>query len=215
MTCCQCQGIESLFNKRVARRELKKYQRKGPRKTTQRLLAALRQLGVQDMTLLDIGGGVGVIQHEMLKAGVRATTHIDASSAYLRAARGEGERRGNGGKMSFRHADFMDCAAETVPHDLVTLDRVICCYDDMTGLVAASARLVRRYYAVVYPYDGWFSKLAFGAANAFLWLTRRQFRGFVYATRDVERVLSENSLERVFFGKGILWQVAVYQRRAD
>jgi magnesium-protoporphyrin O-methyltransferase len=43
---------------------------------------------------LDIGGGVGIIQHELLPAGVTTAVHIDAATAYLDAAKEEAKRRG-------------------------------------------------------------------------------------------------------------------------
>ena len=82
MDCCQCKGIESVFNEREARSHLKAYREDGPAKTTRLLIEALRAQGVEGMTLLDIGGGVGAIQHELLRDGVVRATAVDASSAW-------------------------------------------------------------------------------------------------------------------------------------
>ena len=56
MNCCQCQGIEEVFDKKHAAKELSRYREKGPDKTTRMLIDALKREGVQAMTLLDIGG---------------------------------------------------------------------------------------------------------------------------------------------------------------
>jgi acetyl-CoA C-acetyltransferase len=58
------------------------------------LLEAIKKEGVAGLTLLDIGGGVGAIQHALLDAGVEQATDVDASSAYLDATRTEAQRRG-------------------------------------------------------------------------------------------------------------------------
>ena len=42
MNCCQCQGIELEFNRQTALKDLKRYQKKGPDKTTRILLDALK-----------------------------------------------------------------------------------------------------------------------------------------------------------------------------
>ena len=90
MNCCQqCVGIEKIFNDKSARRELKRYQKKGPDKTTQLLIDFIVGQGVAEATLLDIGGGVGAIQLELLKSGVSQVVNVDASSAYLKTAQQE------------------------------------------------------------------------------------------------------------------------------
>jgi hypothetical protein len=66
MTCSQCQGIEDLFSEEYVAGELKRYRRRGPDKTTRILIEALKKDGVEGETLLDIGGGLGAIQHELL-----------------------------------------------------------------------------------------------------------------------------------------------------
>ncbi len=95
MSCCHhCRDAENLFDRRDARRRLVRYQRRGPEGTTRLLVDALRAAGVVGATILDIGGGAGVIHHELLRAGAARATDIDASSAYLAAARAESERHG-------------------------------------------------------------------------------------------------------------------------
>jgi len=82
MNCCQCCGIEEQFNRAEAARKLREYRRAGPARTTQLLLDALMREPIAGQTLLDIGGGVGSIQHALLKAGAATATDVDASTAY-------------------------------------------------------------------------------------------------------------------------------------
>jgi magnesium-protoporphyrin O-methyltransferase len=91
------------------------------------------------MTLLDIGGGLGGIQHALLAGGVVQATYVDASSAYMKAAREEAIRREIDEQITFLHGDFVDLAEEIPSAEIVTLDRVVCCYDDMQALVRLSA----------------------------------------------------------------------------
>ena len=58
------------------------------------------------MTLLDIGGGLGGIQHALLDCGAVQATHVDASSAYLRAAQEEANQRSLGGNIYFQLGGF-------------------------------------------------------------------------------------------------------------
>ena len=165
MTCRQCQGLESLFDNKTAAKELKAYRRKGPSKTTQMLIDALRAKGVEAMTLLDIGGGVGAIQHELLKAGINSATNVDASTAYIEAANDEAKRQGHADRVSYHHGDFVQLAPDIQAVDIVTLDRTICCYHDMPALVGLSAARANKMYGLVYPRDVWWIKVGTAIVN--------------------------------------------------
>ncbi len=212
MTCCQCQGLESLFNDKTAAKELKEYRRNGPQSTTRMLISALEAVGVRDLTLLDIGGGVGVIQHELLRAGVRQVTGVDGSAAYIDAARREAERQGTADRVSYHHADFVDLAAEIEPADIVTLDRAICCYPDMPALVGLSAKKAHKMYGVVFPRDTWWIKFGASVVNLGAWLLRKPYRFFIHPSSEVEAVLGQQGFSERFKRRTLLWQTSVYTR---
>ena len=92
MICPQCVGVEKLFDEKYAKRELKRYQRKGPVKTTRLLIEAIRTEGVKDLSLLDIGGGIGAIQFELFEAGVSRATDVEAATDYLKFDGADSER---------------------------------------------------------------------------------------------------------------------------
>jgi Methyltransferase domain len=212
MNCCQCQGIETLFNEQYVVKELARYREKGPHKTTRILIDALKAESVQGMTLLDIGGGVGTIQHELLQSGLSRTLTVEASAAYIEAAREEAVRQGHADRMGYQHGNFVELAATIAPADIVTLDRVICCYHDMPRLVGLSAARTRHLYAMVYPRDTWWLKIALSIENVFYRLRRIPFRVFVHPTQEVEAVVSRQGLKRRFYRQTLIWQVIVYTR---
>ena len=107
MNCCQCCGIDKVFSAKVAAKELKAYRKNGPHKATSVLIDALKAEGAEGMTLLDIGGGVGAIQHELLKDGVTTATNVDASSAYSEAAKQEADRLGLSDRVTYHFGDFV------------------------------------------------------------------------------------------------------------
>ncbi len=212
MSCCQCVGIESMFDEKAARKDLKRYLKKGPRKTTRMLLKPILEGGVKNGTLLDIGGGVGIIQHELFANGIRSGVSIDGSSAYLTVARKEAVRRGYADKIVYRHGDFTQLANDTGACDVVTLDRVICCYDDMPDLVNLSSALAKRYYGVVYLRDEWWVKLIIPVLNLYPKLKKCPFRVFVHSTEEVEKIINNNGLKKKYYGTSFVWQVAVFER---
>lgn len=212
MSCSQCQGIQTLFGERVARHDLKRYRRKGPIRTTRILLDALVEAGVEGATLLDIGGGVGGVSNGLLRAGAERASVVDASPAYLKAAQAEAERQGHRDRITYRFGDFVALAPEIEPADVVTLDRVICCYDDMEALVSASAERAGRLYGVVYPRGTWWDRLGVSLVNLGCRVRRNPFRLFVHDPAAVEEIIRRSGLRRSFYRTTALWQVVVYSR---
>lgn len=213
MTCGQCQGIEKLFNEKSAMKELKAYRKKGPSKSTQLLIDTLKNQGIENSTLLDIGGGVGAIQFELLEGGVKSTTGVDASSGYLAAIKTESKERGLEDRMSFQHGDFIDIAPTLEAADIVTLDKVICCYHDMEALVTSSVKLAKKYYAVIFPLDNFLIKMVMqGILNNFMRLSRNPFRTFVHPTAEVEKIVNQHGFKRIAYQRKSIWQVIVYAK---
>jgi magnesium-protoporphyrin O-methyltransferase len=215
MGCCQCSGIESQFDRGAAERRLRAYRRGGPPQSTRILLDALVAEGVRDMTLLDIGGGIGIVLHELLQHGAARATDVDASQAYLDAARAEATRQGHANRSTFKHGDFVALADEIAPAEIVTLDRVICCYHDMPALVGRSSAKATRLYGLVYPRDIWWVRAGVKAENALLWLERTPFRVFAHHSTEVDAIVRRNGLEQRFKRNAGLWQVVVYARQTQ
>ncbi len=212
MRCCQCEGIEREFDAESAESEMDEYRAEGPVETTQFLIDALTDQGVEGLTLLDIGGGVGAIQHAMLSAGASAATAVEASTAFAKAAEDEARELGWIEQVEVKQGDFVELADTLPPHGIVTLDRVICCYHDMKSLVGLSAVRASKLYGVVYPRYVWWTKIGFRVLNLFLWFSRSPFRTFVHPDDGVKSILDSIGMTRVFYRKTFIWQVAVYAR---
>jgi magnesium-protoporphyrin O-methyltransferase len=213
LACKQCQGIEEFFDQKEADKDLATYRKKGPDATTRMLVDAIVSQGVDGGSLLDIGGGVGAVQNELLGAGIKTAVSVDASTAYARVAANEAERQGHADRISRHHGDFVDAAPNLDDADVVTLDRVICCYHDMQKLVGLSSQKAKRIYAVVFPRENLLSKLGFGVFNVFFRLKRSSFRIFIHPTSVIEALVEGNGLRRHSYRKTRMWQVVVYARR--
>ena len=214
MTSCQCEGIERCFNSRLATQELASYRKKGASKSTRRLIAALEAEGVAGMTLLDIGGGVGAIPHALLRDGVTTATAVDASTAYLDVAGDEARRRGLSDRIQFQYGNFVDLAPDVPPSDIVTLDRVLCCFDDMPSLVHASAARASRLYGLVYPRAYWWLRAINGVYRQFARLLRYPMRFFLHSPAAVDVIVRGHGFERRFYETVGWWQVIVYARNS-
>jgi magnesium-protoporphyrin O-methyltransferase len=189
-----------------------RYRKEGIEKTTRQLIEAISDSGIEGMTLLDIGGGLGGIQHTLLVNGAERATSVDASSAYVKAAKEEAMRRDLDERISFLQGDFVDLADDISQADIVTLDKVICCYDDMQELVRLSAMKARKVYGLVFPRDLWIFRVLVPVANFFIKLTGSPFRAFIHRTEEVEKILRDQGLTQQFQKNAGFWQILVYDR---
>lgn len=203
---------DPIFNERAARDELRSYRRDGAQGTTRKLVDALIAQDVTGASVIDVGGGVGIVGFELLEAGALSLTDVDASHAYLDAARSEAERRGLGARVSFHFGDFVGIAPALEHADVVALDRVVCCYGDWRGLTAAAAGHSRRLIGLVYPIDRWWIRLGIRAVNLVLRVRRQSYRGYVHPVHLVDGAIRNDGFERVFLRRGWVWQVVVYRR---
>ena len=214
MSCCtHCEDAGDFFDRRTARRDLRRYRRRGASATTRLLLdAVLDQRSGDDGTLLDVGGGVGAIPHELLEAGFAEAVQVDASPSYLAASEQEAARRGHRERMTYHQADFVDLAPRLAPADVVTLDRVICCYPDVERLVSTSVGKARHLYGLVFPRERTLTRAGTTLANGWFRVRGSAFRTFVHPTAQVESIIQAHGFRRTSLRHTFLWQVATYAR---
>lgn len=215
MPCNCCEITDSAFTEEEAKAQLKDYRRKGPARQTDLILQAIRSLGLKDADLLDVGGGIGAIHHELLEDVAREATHIDASSAYLKTAQEEAARRGHSDRVNFIHADFTNVASELPQADIVTLDRVVCCYPDFRRLLTAAAEHSREAIALTYPRETWYTRVGFKVINFFQGLRRDPFRVFLHPIAEMDSLLKREGFERITLRRLFVWEMALYQKSGD
>ena len=208
-----------MFDDRRARRDMRAYSKRGARGATRRLLtavrASLRERGTADFTHLDIGGGIGVLQHELAGDGAARTTAVDASRPYLELLRQAAAERGYDGRQTRIEGDFTQVARTVEPATIVTLDKVICCYPDVVSLVRASAHKATALYGIVIPRDTAWVRAVVGFANWFLQrVLRWQFRAFAHSHRAIDRLCAEEGLNLDRDDPGLFWCVRLYRRAA-
>jgi magnesium-protoporphyrin O-methyltransferase len=207
-----CCGVTDVFDNGHARRDLDAYRRRGPSASTAQLLAAVHAAGHPPDTLLDVGGGLGVIAHELLQRGVGRATLVDSSPSYLAVAREESDRRATSERLELHVGDLVELARDLLPADVVTLDKVVCCYPDMDSLLTLSAARARRLYGIVYPRDSWWLRLAVAAQNRLWQLRGIVFRNFVHANSAIDTTLRRAGFSLRFENRGAWWVVALYER---
>lgn len=215
MSSCHCWATDKEFDRRRAQRDARRFRRIGAEPGTRQLLTAIRNAALPPHpTLLDIGGGVGTIHHELLDRGFGRATHVDASVAYLAVAAEEAERRGHADRVTFHHADFRELAATLPVVDVVTLDRVVCCDPDYASLLAAAADHARNLLGFTFPRQRWYTRAFVATANAWRRVQGAAFRAHVHSPAAMTAVLEKRGLRRRWAGGTSIWEVQVFERTA-
>jgi hypothetical protein len=201
-----------MFDPRFAKRMAARYRKRGLDKTSRRMVELLSQAGVQDATVLEIGGGVGEIQLELLRGGAASATNLELSPAYdAEAARLLAEA----GLADRVHRRLVDIAADPTavePADIVVLHRVVCCYPDYEKLLGAAADRARQQLVFSYPPRNPISRAFVAGQNLAFRLAGRDFRTFVHPPAAMLAVLAEHGLRPIAAYRGPVWQVAAATR---
>ena len=209
---CGCdQGFE-IFDRRTADADVARYRRAGPDRSTRMLLDLIRPMGVRGASVLDIGAGIGVIDHELVRDGAGYAVLVDASPPSLEAARNEARRRGHLDRLDFVDGDFVSRAPSIDRADIVTLDRVVCCYPDMTSLVGLSAAKARRLYGLVLPRDRMIVRFGLRAMNLWFRLRRIAYRAYAHPNATVDAVAATAGLRPAAEDRTFFWRVVLYER---
>ena len=216
MVCCTgyC-AAEAQFDRKVAERDLRRYRRRGADATTRLMLAELRRWPLEGRRLLDVAGGIGVISKERAGTGVASATIVEASPAYLEVARREAGSQFGSRPTQFILGDFAVIAGTLPEADVVTLDRVVCCYPDAEALLQQAAGRARQLLAFSYPRDRWYVRTLIVLENFWRRLTGKEFRAFVHGPERMRAVLEAAGLVRATRRETLVWTLDFYRRGRD
>ena len=212
MTCQHCCGADRVFDDKESLKKILRYRKYGPRKTSRLLIEGIKTNLNGELSVLDIGGGIGVVHHELLKSGLNSATQVDASQSYNDKAIEEAERNGFHDRTDYHHGDFLDVTEDIEVHDVVVLDKVICCYPHMTELLSQSSLKTSSLFAIVYPKNNLIGKAIIFSGNLLFWLKRNPFRVFLHSNEQIRSRLKTDGFNRVYYKVIYPWNIEVYKR---
>ncbi|MDQ3889536.1 MAG: methyltransferase domain-containing protein [Actinomycetota bacterium] len=209
---CNARGCDAFFGARFAARAARRYRKKGLDKTARRIVEFLASRGIEGATVLEIGGGVGEIEIELLKRGAARAVNLELSPAYEEEAKRLPSEQGLEERVDWRVHDIAADPDPVEPADVVVLHRVVCCYPDYRTLLGAAAAHARRSVVFSYPPRHAVSRLFIGAQNLVFRLLRREFRTFAHPPAAMLEVVEERGFRRVFAHRAPVWQIAALER---
>jgi hypothetical protein len=210
--CCPSRDYHRFFNQRFARRLANRYRKRGLDQTARTMVQFLHELGLEGVSVLEVGGGVGEIQVELLQAGAARAQNLELSPAYEEQAHwlaGQaGSKGGSTGASTisprtlgrWRRPTWWSCTG------------VVCCYPDYERLLGAAADHAQRALVFSYPPRNALSRAFYGVFNLVMRLTGSGFRGFAHPPGAMLAVVEDRGLRRTFQRRSRIWQVAGLER---
>lgn len=215
MTCSHCCDANIFFDIKNAKKEQKKYKRKGASGTTKKLINALQDVDKKDKSLLDIGGGIGILQWYFLENGAAKSTDIDASVGYIEMAEQFAKENNWQQKTTFIEGDFNDHASGLSSFDFVTLDRVVCCYPDYQVILKNAIKLSNEYLALTYPMSNWFSRMFNKIGRLYFLFKKSAFKTYIHPSREIEQLFLDHGFISVHRSIKFPWNIQVYKRNNE
>jgi magnesium-protoporphyrin O-methyltransferase len=191
----------------VRRHLVRRYRKRGLDETASRIVEFVTSHGVKGATVLEVGGGVGDIQLELLRRGARAATNLELVGVYDAAADQLATAAGVRDRVTRRLLDIATQPDAVEPADVVILHRVVCCYPDYERLLTAAADHTRALLVFSHPPRNLASRAVKTAQNVTFRLMGRSFRTFTHSPEAMVAVAETRGLRREYSHHGHVWQV--------
>jgi 16S rRNA G966 N2-methylase RsmD len=213
--CCERPGYQTVFSDRFAGRIARTYRKHVLSRTQLRMVSFLTERGIRDASVLEIGGGVGELQLELLHRGARAATNLEISSGYEAAAAALLEDSGMAARVTRRLLDIASSPEAVAPADVVILHRVVCCYPDYERLLSAAASHAKRLLVFSHPPRNLFTRAVLSVENLLHRLRNSDFRAFVHPPAAMITVAEANGLSVSYRHRGPAWRIVGLERLAS
>ena len=212
--CCDPHGFDEVFSPRFARRQARRYRKRGLGSAERDMVEFLAAQGLAGATVLEIGGGVGEIQLELLRRGASRTTNLELVTSYDGVADELAREAGLTDRVERRQHDIVEAPDDVERADVVVLHRVVCCYPDYERLLGAAADHAGRLLVFSHPPRNLASRAFVATQHAVLRLTGHRYQSFAHPPEAMLAVLRDRGLTAVHTHRGPVWRVEGLERQA-
>ncbi|MCK4499543.1 class I SAM-dependent methyltransferase, partial [Candidatus Babeliales bacterium] len=123
-------------------------------------MSGLEHAGYKDASLLEVGSGVGYMHQVLLEQGAAKAVGIDLATDMLKEAQQWADEKGLANRVQYIQGDFIELLDQVDNAEVTILDKVVCCYPHAELLVNSSTKKTDRVYALTYPRNRWFIRVA-------------------------------------------------------
>lgn len=209
--CCRAAPCEEIFGPQTAEGDLDEYLARGLGSIAARMLDAIpAEVVSRAGRVVDIGGGIGALQAELLLRGAATGEVIELVRAYRPYAERLAIRLGIGDRTTFRVADLIDDPHQVEAADVVIMHRVVCCSADGLRLTGVAAGLTRQVLAFSYPRSLAVLRWAEKLQEPFARLFRRRYRFYIHNAAALRMAATSTGMSLLATGKSTFWEYAVF-----
>lgn len=211
MTCQHCCDADKHFDNKTAVKQMNTFLKKGVTGTTKKIVSVLDKVEVRDKQMIDIGGGIGALQWYFLKRGGKSTVMVEASSSYLQEAKKYAKDKWSE-EAKFIQGDFNDVAENLENADLVSLDKVVCCYPDYERILTNSISRTNMYLVLSYPISNWISRTLNKAQKLSKIFKKSEFSTYIHPVKKMRALIEDQGLQLRDRTTTFPWIIELYQK---
>jgi magnesium-protoporphyrin O-methyltransferase len=211
-SCCRTTGCEEIFKPTTARRNLRRYLKKGLGAIERSMVSGVGSEDLDGVRVLEIGGGIGAVQAELLAKGASTGEIVELVRAYEPYARELATAKGFQNRSVFRVADVLADPNAVAPAGVVVLNRVVCCSPDGIRLAGIAARLAERMLMLSFPRDRGLTRLFVKTVNSTMQLLGRSFRTYLHPRASLVGAAQDAGLVLAQTGKNLVWEFTIFRR---
>lgn len=213
MDCCGS-GYDEVFTQRQARWLRRRYEQRGLGEPTRSMVDLLVDRGLAGANVLEIGGGVGELHVELLRRGAARATSVEITGSWEEEAHRLLADHGLQDRVRRVFGDLVQDPGLAGEADIVVLNRVVCCYPDVVGLLTAAGSRARRTLVLSYPPRNAVVRAGLATVNGWQRLRGRDYRAFAHRPRAMHEVLGHVGLRSFVRTRRGVWIVSALERTA-
>ena len=205
--CCDPDDYRSVFSERFARRTAKQYRKRGLTPAAEWIVQFVTDNDLDGASVLEIGGGVGHIQVELLRRGAARVTNLELSAEYEAEADRLLASTGTADRVDRRLLDIAAEPERVEPADIVVMHRVVCCYPDYERLLTAAAQHATRMLVFSYPPRSRWNRTVNWSENALRRVRGNGFRTYIHPPESMVAVAGSDGMRAAYRQHSRVWDV--------
>lgn len=222
MNCCSVPGPSGTsrgrgtarFFDRFAKSYARSHRSGSLEKIQKQLIAGVLPHLISPSRIVEIGCGVGALHQNLLGSGEHTAVGVDLSTEMLGHARRFATEQGFDKRTEYLLGDYTELTEQIGQADVMLLDKVVCCYQQVELLLSTSLQKTRQVYALSHPRNFFGIRWGFAIHKALARLLRWDFFPCWHVWSDIHATIERSGFRSVGRTQTFLWESTVYLRES-